>query len=318
MQFSQKLDYMPARELEKQRASPPTGQTGSIAKAPSPEDMNMILVDTYRRSSAEKSMPEELSRFANTRNLRDMQRRESFGTVPTASDPFFIGHALGKLSTVRGEVGRMLPDGLETTSGQKIQASVVIKNFGFEDPDTWLKDVVGQTHMHSPLIINERIWLSKAERSRLSIEEARKIGRDAFGDFLNIPPVAPAIAATFVELFCFFQQRPDKLRELIQSGQLPEVEIGRETGLSWSRGQWAMMQCDPMLAARCNSCRHKISEDMKKRWTFSEYFQENRAFWKESCKRITGDENCVPYLWENLEPLLGLLDQQEARQESKL
>jgi hypothetical protein len=38
---------------------------------------------------------------------------------------------------------------------------VITKNYGFEDPDAWLKDVVGQETHHSPMMANERVWLFK-------------------------------------------------------------------------------------------------------------------------------------------------------------
>jgi hypothetical protein len=92
--------------------------------------------------------------------------------VPTASDVFFIAYTLGKLKVVIGDVTDTAAGGVEVTctggedgrdaqevdraAGQQeeakgvgstqifIEADVVIKNYGFEDPDAWLAKVVGQ------------------------------------------------------------------------------------------------------------------------------------------------------------------------------
>merc|ERR1712228_518479 len=110
-----------------------------------------IFLHSYQACHAEEAMPDELREMERTKNpLAMQQNRESFGTVPTASDPFFIGHALGKMSVVRGDVSRMLANGVETTGGKVVEGSVIIKCFGFEDPDHWIPSVVDQDHMHSP------------------------------------------------------------------------------------------------------------------------------------------------------------------------
>lgn len=316
--FAQPQTYAPARlqqaALSDQAEAKGEPQQWSAVKPTEIfAEMQKMMIQSYRRCDAEDAMPDEFRKFLKSGNMRDLRRRESPGTIPTASDPFFVALALGKLSVVRGEVEKMLPDGVETLTGQQIKASIVIKNFGFDDPDAWLKPIVGQKHMHSPMVINDRVWLVKCERAKLTRERVRKVGAEAFGDMLNIPAVAPAVAATFVELFCYFQARPEKLAGLIDSGKLPHVEIGEDTPLSMSQGMWAMMQSDPALHERANHCREQVSVDMKKRWTHIQYFQENRIWWRYCCKRMSGDEESVPYLWDHLETFFEMLDQMEAQ-----
>lgn len=124
--------------------------------------------------------------------------------------------------------------------------------------------------------------------------------------------MAPCIAATFTELFCYFQARPDKLQALIDTDKLPHVEIGEDTSLTLSRGLWAMLQSDPLLAERVNQHRRQIAVDMRTRWTAAEYFQSNREWWRYCCKKIGGSEECVPYIWEHMEPMFQMLEQMQA------
>eukprot|EP00947_MAST-08B_sp_MAST-8B-sp1_P000195 g195.t1 len=338
--FQQPEDFMPLREIiRRQRAAkakakaakaktaaPKAGGGGLnrlIPPGAGPPDLGAVMLDTYERSNAEEAMPDELRKYRETRDVRLVQigspHRESFGTIPTASDAFFIGHALKRLRTIRGEISRLTETGVVLTTGEAIDGvDVIIKNVGFQDPDAWIGPVVGQTHMHSPCVINERVWLIKAERARMTREWQRDLGgAEAFLDFINIPAVAPALARAFSELFAYYAARPSALRALMDTGALPRVPIGRDTGLHWSRGQWAMMTADPAIQDRVNACRRQIATDVRSRWTWADYFKANRQWWRYCCKRMTGDEDAVPYIWEHLESAFDVLTYMQARQKIK-
>eukprot|EP00928_Gymnodinium_smaydae_P054557 TRINITY_DN38305_c0_g1_i1.p1 TRINITY_DN38305_c0_g1~~TRINITY_DN38305_c0_g1_i1.p1 ORF type:complete len:561 (-),score=81.37 TRINITY_DN38305_c0_g1_i1:238-1815(-) len=310
--FSVEQDYMPLRQLQRQ-------QTQQRKDGTAPFDITAIFSHAYRSCHAEEAMPQELLEMERTKDPLAMQRnRESFGTVPTASDPFFIGYALGKISTVRADVARVLAKGVETTAGQIIEADIMIKCFGFEDPDHWVSGIVEQTHMYSPMVINERVFLCKCERAKFTPELLKDVGgAKAMGDMLNIPPIAPAIAETFTDLFSYLQAKPETLRQLMRNGSLPKVKIGECNALTWSRGQWAMMKVDPALEERINQGRRAIGVNMKDRWTPMKYYKENQEWWQYCCKRISGDEHSVPYLWQPFQPIFEHLTKQAAKTKNR-
>merc|ERR1712232_917698 len=53
---------------------------------------------------------------------------------PTASDMFFLAYKAGLLDLKKGEIGEVLPDGVRTKDGDKVECSVLLKCLGWEEP----------------------------------------------------------------------------------------------------------------------------------------------------------------------------------------
>jgi len=223
--------------------------------------------------------------------------REKTETIPTASDVFFIGHALGKMRVLRDRVASLQPHSLLTkNSGERITADVVIKCFGFEDPDAWIADVVGQRHVHSPMLLNERMWMIKGERAR----RPKGVRVDPRLQ-LNIPPAATVLAEAMMELFVHYATHPQALRELMDSGELPTAPLGQEWGSQVSLGMWPMMQrAGADVMARVSDVRIAMSDSLRERYSCSQFLRENREWWRSCCARITGRDDAVPYPFEEV------------------
>ena len=103
-------------------------------------------------------------------------------TIPTISDIFFLALALGKVTVVIGEVEACVEDGINVrtasngfdivggfdASTSHVACDCVVKCYGFEHPDARLAEMVGRTHIYSPLYITPRILLMKVERNVVS------------------------------------------------------------------------------------------------------------------------------------------------------
>jgi len=311
---AEEQDVLPMREINRQRRGKKRGSTKGPEKdtASKAEDMLVTLVTLpFEMCNAEESMPTELLEMKRTRKLKAMQNRESLGTIQTASDAFFIGHACGKLRSVKGSVAEVLPDGVITTDGETIDADVIIKNFGFEDPDGWIPNVCGIDEVHSPMIISKRIWLFKCERAKPTPE---MFGSGDVGSILNLPAAATVFAEMFTEMFDHYSNHEDELNDLLEPGKLPTPKLGSETYLHMCKGFWTMMQHNPDVAARVNNARRQLGRNTKERYDMGEFIKQNRKWWKECCQRITGDEDSVPYIWD---PLAGVLESIQGRKEEE-
>ena len=66
------------------------------------------------------------------------------------------------------------------------------------------------------------------------------------------------------------------------------------------------MTTEPELGDRLNGVRRNLGKSMKERWSLEEYMVSNKEWWRYCCKRITGDEEAVPYLWDRYGGLLSL------------
>jgi len=270
-----------------------------------------MLSEAYERCGATDAMPPEVQEFKFKKDYLSLYCTGEFRALqnPT-TDAFFIGHALGKMNTVIGEIAEVIADGVKTTSGQTINASVVIKCLGFEGPQALLQSLVNVTHMHSPIVIKERVWFFPCDSlPKISPEEFQAAEAKEITEMLKSPVSGSNVAKVHTEMFFYFQERPQDLRKLLQSGQLPYTEIGQLSQLTLAAGHLAMTREHPVLAKKVQECRRQIRLDMR-HWTLSECLQRNRASWRKICERMTGNEEELPYIWEHLKSQFEVLDEQ--------
>ncbi len=328
-------DVLPMREIVRMNRSQRQGRRGGgnargssqqhyKSAGPTPEEMIVSMITLpFEMCGAEDSMPTELLEMKRTGSMKPMLDRESLGTIQTASDAFFIGHAVGKLRSVKGSVAEVLPNGVRTVNGESIACDVIIKNFGFEDPDGWLPGICGIGTVRSPMVISPRMWLFKCERAKPTRELFQEEGD--FGSMLNLPAAAPFFAEIWTEMFDHYVNHETELEALLQPGKLPMVRLGTETYLDMCKGIWCMMQHSPQVAAKVNLARHRLGQNTKERYDVGEFIKQNRRDWRECCERIAGDAEAVPYIWDPLASVLiamqehkSVEDTSEGIQKSKL
>jgi len=286
---------------------------------PAIEVAHNMLSEAYERCSVTDVMPPEIQEFKLKKDYVSLYCTGEFRALqnPT-TDAFFVGHALGKMNTVMGEVAEVLADGVKTTSGQKINASVVIKCLGFEGPQALLQSLVNVTHMHSPIMIKERVWFFPCDSlAKISPKEVQAADEKVLTDMLKTPQSGSNLAKVHTEIFCYFQERPEELRKLLQSGQLPYTEIGQLSNLTLAAGHVATTQESPVLAKTVQECRRQVFLDMR-HWTLSECLQLNHASWRAICERMTGNEEELPYIWEHLKSQFEMLDEQAGESKTQL
>jgi len=82
----------------------------------------------------------------------------------------------------------VLADGVNTTSGQTINASVVIKCLGFEGPQALLQTLANATHIHSPVMIRERVWFFPCDLvAETSPDEVQAADEEVITEMLKPP-----------------------------------------------------------------------------------------------------------------------------------
>jgi len=212
----------------------------------------------------------------------------------------------------------VLADGVKTTSGQKINASVVIKCLGFEGPQALLQTLANATHMHSPVMIRERVWFFPCDFvAKISPDEVQAADEEVITEMFKQPQSGTNFAKVHTEIFFYFQERPQELRKLLQSGHLPYTEIGQLSNLTLAAGHVATTLEHPVLAKTLQGCRRQLKLDMR-RWTLSECLQRNHASWRAICERMTGNEEELPYIWEHLKSQFEMLDEQAGKSRTQL
>jgi len=278
-----------------------------------------MLSEAYERCSVTDVMPPEIQEFKFQKDLVSLYcTGENRALQNPTSDAFFVGHALGKMNTVMGEVAEVLADGVKTTSGQKINASVVIKCLGFEGPQALLQTLANATHMHSPVMIRERVWCFPCDLvAKISPDEVQAADEEVITEMFKQPQSGTNFAKVHTEIFFYFQERPQELRKLLQSGHLPYTEIGQLSNLTLAAGHVATTLEHPVLAKTLQGCRRQLKLDMR-RWTLSECLQRNHASWRAICERMTGNEEELPYIWEHLKSQFEMLDEQAGKSRTQL
>ena len=273
--------------------------------------LRRIFLTGYEKCHAEEALPDELRKFqeeggTNLLQIFGSESERDRKTLPTMSDAFFVGYALGKITVIRGDIEKCGRDHLLTKDGGKIHGDIIMKNLGFKQDANWLQDVLPHDHMYEPSFLGNRAWLMKAERPTPTKSEIKNLYEQGFDVKTrdNSPTLlasAPYFAAFQTEIFSYFQANPDKLKELIAGKHIAKVPLGRSFGISMGLSISNIIHEVPELRERFDYHKIEVHRNIRRRYSFDEYINENKEWWKYCCKCMSGDEDAVPYLWEEVE-----------------
>jgi len=197
-----------------------------------------------------------------------------------------------------------------------LQADVIIKNFGFDDPDAdnrmgGICEVTGQAHCRPPIWISPRISTFRHCTEVAQLAPHERVHADELFNFVGSGTFA---SSAYLEIYLHYRQHPELLRRLLSSSELPRTLISETTKLDLSRGLQAALSFDEDVRRKVNARRRAINEEtwrryapegspagLRRRAWVAGFLERNRADWEEACRRLTGDPYAVPYIWDSVQ-----------------
>ena len=65
-------------------------------------------------------------------------------------------------------------------------------------------------------------------------------------------------------------------------------------------GSLKILELIPNLAPQIEEVRAKYTRQAESQGGLADFLVQNRADWRENCKLLAGDENAVPYIWDDM------------------
>lgn len=65
-------------------------------------------------------------------------------------------------------------------------------------------------------------------------------------------------------------------------------------------GSLTILELIPKLEPQIEEVRAKYTRQVESRGGLADFLAQNRADWRKNCKLLTGDENAVPYIWDDM------------------
>lgn len=290
------------------------GNGGAGAGAAAAQMVREVLTRPFEACSAVDAMPRVWKEAFDKGAFPE--GTDSPNTVPTCSDVFFIGSALGRIRVHKDRVASLEESCVVLESGERLQADVVIKNLGFERPDFnerfgCLCEVSGR--YRPPIWISRRVLQFRTEPAPMDWEDLKHRA-----ELYNLPASAPFLNDLWTEIYLHYRARPKELRALLDGPELPSVPLSKATFLEYSRGLHVVLSKSSELREKVKKLRsalnteaHKfysprgIPDEMRdKAWVLG-FLHQNRLDWREDCRKITGNPDAVPYVWEDFASLMG-------------
>lgn len=219
------------------------------------------------------------------------------------SDYFFMALEAGKLTVLQEGAESFTSDSVVTVAGTEVKSDVVVKCYGFEDPDhlppppiraaspttngaaastgsagssgvdgsgglsqgAGLVEEQVNLMPSSESMITSPLWLSE-HIVLIKAEHPAAFTGDT-GEIIDFPASGVLLADVQIAIWRYFRERPGQLRELsmsVSGGPLEAPQpLGEESLLQFSASIWGLMQAEPELRAELDGVRAAFSKQIR-------------------------------------------------------
>eukprot|EP00747_Dinoflagellata_sp_TGD_P180154 gnl/TRDRNA2_/TRDRNA2_32140_c0_seq1.p1 gnl/TRDRNA2_/TRDRNA2_32140_c0~~gnl/TRDRNA2_/TRDRNA2_32140_c0_seq1.p1 ORF type:complete len:603 (+),score=87.14 gnl/TRDRNA2_/TRDRNA2_32140_c0_seq1:61-1809(+) len=315
MAAASSFEYKLERNGDRAKSGTAPSETSPVPGPLASVGSSMVL-EPYLQHGARSAMPNAWLQQLDAGGTLNPLRSDS-NTLPTGSDVFFIAYALGRLTVHNAEISRLAKGTAVLSTGERLDADVCIKNVGFENPEKGdrmggICEVIGHRTYRPPMWITERVVCFRSEMKPMDPRDPR-----LKTDLYNIPASAPTLATINMEIFLHFYRHPSELAKLLNSDEVPKIELSEATYLHHCHGLYAVLKSNASLQAKMDAIRKEMSTNTWKRYSppglpleaqkmmwMHGFLKENREAWRHDCFLLTGDPNAVPFIWDNLLQLM--------------
>jgi len=191
------------------------------------------------------------------------------GHTISVSDIWFVGHKLGKLSTIVGAVEQVVGDGVVLADGQHVACDVVVPCIGFIRNTDLCQRLTGCEVVCNTNYLGENLmYLADAE-----------IDDDAFNSFFGSSVLE--YAKFFTSVFLEGWRRPAALGPLLWGPDVPRVPINKRAWSQYIKSSATLINADDAI----KKAARKQVDDRTARFFATlppkEYESSNRQDWKD-------------------------------------
>lgn len=187
--------------------------------------------------------------------------------------------------TVRDVIG-------DTGEARHVPCDVIVKCFGFENPDSHLGEMVNREFIHSPMYITPKIILMKGERNTSAIANAKSAAGSAAGNSatdrggFNVGGSVIGMSDFYLEVYAYFKEHPEGLGDVLKT--LPRPKIHDDSFSDMGVGCAEIVAQVPELEPQLDVLRAKYGRQIATQYAggLSGFIDSNREQWKESCRQL--------------------------------
>jgi len=215
------------------------------------------------------------------------------GHTISVSDIWFVGHHLGKLTTVQGNVAALTPLGaVQLQDGTAIPADVVVGCIGFERNAALCEQIVGLPQIkHTNYFSRDVMYLADAE-----------IDSGAFNSFFGSSVLE--MAKFFTEVYVEGLRCPTKLASHLWGDTVPSTPVPLRKWSQYISAADALFEVHQPLRDAADRQVSARTEHFLRTLPPEAYVEANRAEWVALHTRLNGgvpvpEEQQLPYFFDD-------------------
>ena len=204
------------------------------------------------------------------------------GHTISVSDVWFIGHHLGKMSTMVGHLDHLEEGQVHLSDGSVLEADVVVGCIGFERNTTFCEQLTGRTVVHhSNYLDKNMMYLADAE-----------IDETAFNSFFgsSVVEYAKFFSNVFVEGF----NRPDELGEYLWGDNVPITNVKERKWTQYIAVANTLIANDTVMAKHVSTQVSLRTEHFYRTMPPASFVAVNKKEWQELHTRLNGGVPVLP------------------------
>lgn len=215
------------------------------------------------------------------------------GHTISVSDIWFVGHYLKKISTLQGEITRVLENEVVVNDSRTIPADIIVNCVGFERNGSAAKSLCGTNEIYTHNYVDKDfMYLADAY-----------IDDDAFNSFFGSSVLE--MVKFYLEMYILYFDTPgyEKMEGVEGIFKIPMEDR------KWSAyigAAQSLIKQDPLLYEIARKQVSQRTQNFIEKHDLETYIAENKREWLDLHTLLAGkpmrEEDCLPYVFERLLP----------------
>lgn len=213
------------------------------------------------------------------------------GHTISVSDIWFIGHYLGKLETITGEISGMTENGVYVDGRRHIKADIVVSCLGFDRNAPVARELSGCREIYNNNYLAKNfVYLADAY-----------IDDDAFNSLFGSSVLE--MVKFYIEVFILFFDNPEYDTMMATPG-IEKIPIEDRKWSHYIKSAMALIRNYPAIREIAAKQVAHRTRNFLEAHDLEAYIAENKRDWIESHSMLAGkpmtEEECLPYVFEKL------------------
>lgn len=215
------------------------------------------------------------------------------GHTISVSDIWFVGHYLKKISTVQGQITRVLENAVVVNHDQTLTADIIVNCVGFERNGSIAKSLCGYNEVYTHNYVDKDfMYLADAY-----------IDDDAFNSFFGSSVLE--MVKFYLEMYIlYFDNIDDQAMEEVPG--IYKIPMEDRKWSAYIEAAESLVKQDPRLYAIAGKQVSKRTDNFLEKHDLKTYIAENKREWIDLHSMLAGkpmrEEDCLPYVFETLLP----------------